>query len=60
MVRFGRKHSWIFPNYAARLPDHYYKFRQDLERPSTRVHDRALETDFLDLKYNKETHQMYY
>ncbi|KAF7492414.1 hypothetical protein SSS_10079 [Sarcoptes scabiei] len=53
MVRYGRVTSWSFPHYISRLPDHYYKHVQDLNRPSERVHDRSLPTDLLDYKYDQ-------
>ncbi len=55
MVRLGpRKPSWSFPNYTARLSDYYYNHRLDLEKPSTRVHDKAPQTDFSDLIYRND------
>lgn len=53
MVRYGRVTSWSFPHYISRLPDHYYKHVQDLNRPSERVHDRSVPTDLLDYKYDQ-------
>lgn len=54
MVRFTRIPSWSFPNMLHRLPEHYYRHRQELTKPSTRVHDRPLETDLLDLRYDED------
>lgn len=52
MGRFSRAQAWAFPNMLNRLPEHYYRHRTELQKPSTRVHDRPPETDFFDLKYN--------
>ena len=54
MVRFGRIPSWSFPNYAHRLPEHYYRHVLELKKPPARVHDAPAETDFLDLKYDEQ------
>ena len=54
MVRFGRIPGFSFPNYAARLPEHYYRHVLELKKPSTRVHDKEVTGDFLDLKWNDE------
>jgi len=59
MVRIGRRPSWSYPSYLARLPEHYYQFRKELEKPSARVHDKPPETEFMDLYYNKEKHKVY-
>lgn len=58
MVRFTRIPSWSFPNMLHRLPDHYYRHRQDLAKPSTRVYDRPPETDLLDLRFDESLHQV--
>ena len=58
MVRFVRPVSWSFPNYLARLPDYYYKHRQDLKKTSTRVHDIGQDTEYYDLKYNTIKHKV--
>ncbi|XP_027204270.1 mitochondrial ribosomal protein L28 [Dermatophagoides pteronyssinus] len=54
MVRYGRIPSWSFPHITSRLPEHYYRHRQELTKPSERVHDRPVPTDFLDFKYSSE------
>lgn len=54
MVRYGRIPSWSFPHITARLPDHFYRHRQELTKPSERVHDRPVPTDFLDYKYDSD------
>ncbi|CAG2102223.1 unnamed protein product [Medioppia subpectinata] len=58
MVRFGRKPSWSFPDFKARLPDHYYEHQKRLNYPSSRVHDRPKDTDYYDLIYNKQRHKV--
>ena len=54
MGRFGRIPSFSFPYYKARLPEHYYKHRQDLKKDSARVHDRAVTGQFMDYKWDEE------
>ncbi|CAG2102226.1 unnamed protein product [Medioppia subpectinata] len=58
MVRFGRKPSWSFPDFKARLPDHYYEYQKRLNYPSSRVHDRPKDIDYYDLVYNKQRHKV--
>ncbi|XP_054160151.1 39S ribosomal protein L28, mitochondrial-like [Oppia nitens] len=60
-MRFSRIPSWSFPNYKSRLPDHYYQHRRQLDRPSSRVHDRPFDyqkPDYYDLFYNSERHRV--
>lgn len=59
MVRFARLPSWSYPNFGHRLPDYYYKHVMDLKKPPTRVHDRAPETQLLDMKYNETVKRVY-
>lgn len=50
--------KWRFPNYYAHLPDHYYKYRQELLKPSTRFHERPRQAQYLDYIKNPETGEM--
>ena len=54
MVNFsqitGRSRTFRGNSYLARLPDHYYRFLTQLEKPGKRVHDVPQASDLLDYK----------
>jgi hypothetical protein len=49
-----RSPRWKPGSRLARLPESYYKYTLELEKPKQRIHDAPPKTDFLDMVKNKE------
>ena len=59
MVRLIKPPTWEFPNYFARLPQHYYNHMMDLKKPtSERIHEVHPKGEYLDWKMNEEMSQV--
>lgn len=50
-IRISKLRNWRKPTYLGRLPDHYYRHRRELEKPSSVGYDEKPNAKLLDYDF---------